>query len=185
MILARTVFFGVFNAWMHYCAILCIATQSTILGALTQPGKLELTFPKAKGVFNQRTQQLMSLQSVEIHLKTNAAFNSVALNCNVNTFVTQGLTACHMSFLAFLFYHILYCICFKILFTESKYLVSNWGYTHLISRTIQNFLKSQITTLRFFVIIILCNQQFILLKLLWAIKGFILYQINQTALKLS
>ena len=41
------------------------------------------------------------------------------------SFVTQGLKTRHMSFLAFLFNHILHCVCFKILFTESKYLVSN------------------------------------------------------------
>ena len=35
----------------------------------------------------------------------------------------------------------------------------------------------------FCVIIILCNHIFILLTLLWAIKGYILYQMKQTALK--
>jgi len=33
------------------------------------------------------------------------------------------------------------------------------------------------------VIIIFCNRYFIILKLFWVIKGFILYQIKQTALK--
>ena len=37
----------------------------------------------------------------------------------------------------------------------------------------------------FCVIIILRNHHFILLKLIWPIKGFILYQINQMALKLG
>ena len=35
----------------------------------------------------------------------------------------------------------------------------------------------------FRVVIILCNHYIILLRLFWAIKGFILYQIKQTALK--
>src|SRR6218665_1648029 len=125
MILARTVFFGVFNAWMHYYAILCIVNNP---GSTNTTWKAGINIPKSQRSLqpkNTATDDVMSLQSVDIHLKTNAAFNSVALNCNVNTFVTQGLTACHMLFLAFLFYHILYCICFKILFTESKYLVSN------------------------------------------------------------
>jgi len=34
--------------------------------------------------------------------------------------------------LAFLLNHILHYTCFKILFTVSKYLVTNWSYTHLI-----------------------------------------------------
>jgi len=44
-------------------------------------------------------------------------------------FVTQGPKILCLSFLAFSFSHILHCICFKILFTEPKYLVSNWSYT--------------------------------------------------------
>ena len=42
----------------------------------------------------------------------------------ISSFVTQGLKASRLSLLAVLFNHILYCICFKILSTESKYLVS-------------------------------------------------------------
>ena len=95
-----------------------------------------------------------------------------------------GLKTCHMSFLAFVFNHILHCMYFKILFTESKYLVSNWGYTRLI-RTIKKVKESNKNVKIFRVIIILCNHHFILLKLFWAIKGFILYQINQPALKSS
>ena len=35
----------------------------------------------------------------------------------------------------------------------------------------------------FHVITIVCNHYFIILKLFWVIKGFILYQIKQTTLK--
>jgi len=88
----------------------------------------------------------------------------------------------HISFLALLFNHVPHCICFKILFTESKYLVSKWGYTRLI-RTIKK-VKNLIKKFNIFrVLIILCNHHFIPLKLFRTIKGFILYQINQTALK--
>src|SRR6218665_2410499 len=57
------------------------------------------------------------------------------------TYVTQGPKTRHLSFLAFLLKHILHCICFKILFTESKYLVSNYNYTRLL-RTIKKVKKS-------------------------------------------
>jgi len=50
-------------------------------------------------------------------------------------------------FLLFLKNHILHCICFKILFTESKYLVSKWSYTSLII-TIKKW-KNRIKSLRF------------------------------------
>src|SRR6218665_789140 len=66
-----------------------------------------------------------------------------------------------MSFLAFLFNDILHCICFKIHFTESKYLVSNRSYTRLI-RAIKKVKKSN-KKLIICVIIILCNHYFIIL----------------------
>jgi len=80
--------------------------------------------------------------------------------------------------------HILHWICFKILFTYSKYLVYNWGYTRLI-RTIKIVKKSNKKFKIFRVIIVLCNYHCMLLKLFWAIKGFILYQIKQTTLKVD
>jgi len=42
----------------------------------------------------------------------------------------------------FLLNYILCCICFKILFTGSKYFVSNWSYTHLIRTSENNRIKS-------------------------------------------
>jgi len=96
--------------------------------------------------------------------------------------VTQGPKARPLSFLAFLFNNIPHCICFKILFTESNYLVSNRGYTRWI-RTLKKVKKLNRNFNIFCVIIILCNHRFILLILFWAIKHFILFQINQPALK--
>ena len=86
-----------------------------------------------------------------------------------------------MSFLALLFIHILRCIWLKILFTESKYLVSDWGYTCLM-KTIKK-VKNRIELSIYLVIIILCIHHFILLKLFSTIKSFILYHTNQTTLK--
>jgi len=85
-------------------------------------------------------------------------------------------------FQLFLLNHILPCICFTILFTVSKYLVSNLSYTHLI-RTIKNVKKTNKTFNIFRVIIIVRNHYFIIQKLSSIIKGFILYQIKQTASK--
>ena len=90
-----------------------------------------------------------------------------------------------MKVLAFLFNHILHCICFKMLLTGSKYLVSNRGYIRLI-RTIKKVKKLNRKKFKIFhVITILCNHHFILLKLIWAIKSFILYQKDQMELKLG
>ena len=63
--------------------------------------------------------------------------------------------------LTFLLNHILHCICFKIFFTGSKYLVSNWNYTCLI-RTIKKWRKWIKKFKIFRVIIILCNHHFTL-----------------------
>ena len=54
--------------------------------------------------------------------------------------VTQRLKTCPMS--GFLFPHILPFIGFKILFTESKYLFSNWGYACLIKTVISEKIKN-------------------------------------------
>jgi len=78
----------------------------------------------------------------------------------------------------FLFNHILHCICFKILFTVQNILFL----TEVIFRLIRTLRKWKISNKKikiFRVIIILCNHYFILLKLFWTIKGFILYQVNQ------
>jgi len=82
----------------------------------------------------------------------------------------------------FLLNHILHCICFKILFTGSKYLASNWSYACLI-RTIKKVKNLNKKLMTFCFIIILCNFHLIILNLFWAITDFILYQIKQTALK--
>jgi len=63
------------------------------------------------------------------------------------SFVTQGPKTFHLSFWTLLVNHILHCICFKILFTESEYLVSNWSYTRLL-RTITK-VKNRIKCVRF------------------------------------
>jgi len=89
-----------------------------------------------------------------------------------------------LSFLAFLLNHILHWISIKILVTVSKYLVSNWSYTHLI-RTIKKVEKSDKMFKAFHVVIIVRNRYFVILKLFWVIKGFVLYQIKQTDLKLG
>jgi len=97
----------------------------------------------------------------------------------------KGIKSHHMKVLAFLFNHIIHCICFKMLLTGSKYLVSNRGYTRLI-RTIKKVKKLNRKKFKIFhVITILCNHHFILLKLIWAIKSFILYQKDQMELKLG
>src|SRR6218665_845192 len=56
----------------------------------------------------------------------------------------------------FLFNHNLHCICFKLLFTESKYLVSNLHYTRLV-RTITKGKKSNKKFNIFRIIIILLH----------------------------
>ena len=55
-------------------------------------------------------------------------------------YVTQGPKTRCLSFSAFLLnFIILHCICLKILFILSRYLVSNWNYTHLIASTFPDF----------------------------------------------
>ena len=66
-------------------------------------------------------------------------------------------------------------------FYSIKILVSNWRYTRLI-RTNKKVKKSNKMFKNFHVIIIVCNHYFIILKLSSVIKGFILYEIKQTAL---
>ena len=90
--------------------------------------------------------ELMQDVSIIVWLNT---LNLKSMSCfSKFIYVTQGPKIRRLSFLAFLFYHILHCICFKIPFTESKYLVSNWSYTSLI-RTIKK-VKNRIKSLRFF-----------------------------------
>jgi len=53
-----------------------------------------------------------------------------AISVEINTFIVK--TVCdtrgkNPSLLAFSLNHIIRCICYKILFTESKYLLSNWS----------------------------------------------------------
>ena len=96
--------------------------------------------------------------------------------------MTQGPKTHRLSFLFFLFNHILHWLCFKILFTEWKYLVSNWSYTHFI-KTIKKVTKSSKKFKIFLVIIVVHNHYFVILKLFLTIKSFILYQLKQTALK--
>ena len=96
--------------------------------------------------------------------------------------MTQGLKTHHLLILAFLLNHILHCICFEILFTESKYLVSKWSYIPSL-RAIRKVKKLNKKFQIFCVIIILHNHYLIILILFWATKGFILYQIKQMALK--
>jgi len=96
--------------------------------------------------------------------------------------VTLGPKTRRLLFLFFLLNHILHCICFKILFTGSKYLVYNWSYTRWIG-TVKRVKKSNKKFKNFRVIIIVLNHYFIILKLVRVIKGFILYQIKPTALK--
>ena len=101
-------------------------------------------------------------------------------------YVTQGPKTSRLSFSAFLLNHILHCFCFKILFTESKYLVSNWSYTHLI-RAVKKVKKLNKKFKIFHAIKVVHNHYYItcIMKLFWVIKGFILYQIKQTALILG
>jgi len=86
------------------------------------------------------------------------------------------------SFLAILFNRILRCICFKIIFTEWKYLAYNWSYIRLI-RTIKKVKKSIKEFIIFRVIVIYSDHYFIIMKLFLAIKFFTLNQIKQMALK--
>jgi len=122
---------------------------------------------------------------MELLIKLLNIFSSLRIYTFANyddTICDTGAKTCCLSFLAFLFYHILLCICFKIPFTESKCLVSNWSCTRLI-RTTKKVNKSNKTFKIFCVIIILRNHYFIILKLLPVIKGFILYQIKQTVFR--
>jgi len=96
-------------------------------------------------------------------------------------------------FWLFLSDHILHCICFKILFTESKYLVSNWSVILVWLEQSKKWKISNKKVKMFCANIILCNRYSIIYQylfwkfwnLLWTIKGFILYQIEQTTLKLG
>ena len=108
--------------------------------------------------------------------------NSKHYNKLLTHIYDTGAQTHRLSILAFSSYHILHCICFKIPLTESEYLVSNWSYTHLI-RAIKTW-KKKFKIFRSFVssYILLRNNYFIILKLFRAIKGFLLYQIKQTAL---
>jgi len=85
-------------------------------------------------------------------------------------------------FLLFLLNHNLHCICFKVLFTVSKYLVSNWSYTRLIG-TMKKVKKLNKKFQIFRVNIIVRNHYILNLKIVRVIKSLILYQTKQTALK--
>jgi len=85
-----------------------------------------------------------------------------------------------LSLLAFLFTHILHCSCFKILFTEWKYLATNWNHTCLI-RTIKKCEINRLNSSWFLVSLYDHNHCFIILKLFRAIKFFILNQIKLMA----
>jgi len=75
----------------------------------------------------------------------------------------------------FLLNHILHCICFKIHFTVSEYLVSNWSYTHLI-RTFKKVKKLNKKFNIFHVIIIVRNHCFIYSEIIQHHKG--LYSVS-------
>ena len=107
-------------------------------------------------------------------------FHRLCLQSSVSCrYVTQGPKTRRLSFLAYLFIHILNCICFKMHFTEAKYLVSNWSYTCLIW-TIKEVKNLNKKFKIFRLIIIIRNHYFIIVKLFWAIEDFILYQIKET-----
>jgi len=57
------------------------------------------------------------------HIYSDAMLPNRLMRANLVVFMTQGSKT--RRFLAFLSGLILHCICFKILFTESKYLASN------------------------------------------------------------
>jgi len=67
-------------------------------------------------------------------------------------------------------------------FFRIKLSCSNWRYTRLI-RTLTKVRKSNKIPKIVRVIIIICNNYFIILKLFRATKGFILYKMKQTTLK--
>jgi len=67
----------------------------------------------------------------------------ILIDCTLNQNLKHicdkwGIKTHCLSVLAFLLNRILHCICFKLLFTESKYLVFHWSYTRL-SRTIKKW----------------------------------------------
>jgi len=98
------------------------------------------------------------------------------------TYVTQGFKTSRLKFLAFLFNYILHCICFEILLQYRNILYI----TEVILLWLEqqkNWKKSNKKFKIFCVFIIVRNHYFVILKLFLVIKGFILYQIKQTALK--
>src|SRR6218665_61342 len=134
-----------------------------------------MTIQNQQGPRDWKTTQNETIQS-----KTTAKYFQCFFLFTI--YATQGPKTRRLSFSTFLLNHILPCICFTILFTVSKYLVSNLSYTHLI-KTIKNVKKTNKTFNIFRVIIIVRNHYFIIQKLSSIIKGFILYQIKQTASK--
>src|SRR6218665_2211145 len=101
-------------------------------------------------------------------------------------FMTRGPkpVACH--FLAFLLNHILYCICFKILlqYQNILFLTEVMLVRLQQSKNVNKSNKNVGPNHKVFrVIKIIRNHYFIIPKLFRVTKGFILYQIKQTALK--
>src|SRR6218665_1092826 len=108
--------------------------------------------------------------------------SSTSVSGERKTICGTGAQTRHWSFFAFLLNHILHCISFQILFTVSKYLVSNRSYARFIgTMKKRKNLNTKFQILH--VIIIVHNDYFLILKLFRVIKGFILYQTKQTALK--
>ena len=98
------------------------------------------------------------------------------MNLYLNWFPYVTHVACR--FLAFLWNYILHCICFKILFTVSTCLLSNWSYTRLI-RTVKKVKKSNKRFKIIRVNIIVCNHYFIILNFIPGHKG--LYSVSNKA----
>jgi len=96
--------------------------------------------------------------------------------------VTQGPKTRRLSYLAFVFYHILHCICFKYFLQNQNILFLNEVIFVWLEQS-KKWKKLNIKFKGFCVIIILGNHYFIILKLFRAIRDFILYQIKQMAFK--
>ena len=117
-----------------------------------------------------RSRQTQSITSRNVFLLFSASrlYGPISEKCNVKRVWFQMLTkhfsctryswiiiydtrpkTCCLLFLFYSFSHILHCICFKMHFTELKYLVSNWSYTCWLKQSKK--WKIRIKSLRFFV----------------------------------
>jgi len=139
---------------LYGCGSSCASSGTTTLGAIRISyirvlacrviwGSIDGDL--ALGLGETERNPTTSEQSFRQHFRNDLLRKNFKFSCQNfwlwKVIVTKGPKTRHLSFLAFVLNHILHYVCFKILFTESKYFVSNWSYTRLV-RTIKKVKKS-------------------------------------------